>query len=408
MDLRRDTSTSWLGGVCSGIALRVGVDPLLIRALVIILSLAGGFGVLLYLAGWLLIPDLQGRILLREAGSGSAAGITLIVVSALVAAGVLGITPFNDGPWFGGWIVPIAIALVLWLIFGRRRPANGPGAPRYGSPSAGSDVMVPHGTGSQAPAPQAAWSDTPSRYAASPGPVGEPPRPVAPLAPPKPRRRPSPAGSGIIALGLAVVAFGVGYLLDGPVGFPGSAALLGLLAALGTTSLVALILGLRGRAGGLASALTVILLLGAVPVSAAESFYTARMARPPITWAPALDDTAWNGTVGELTVDLSSPALVPARTPSGDTDGFGADSDAVPVNVELGAGHIVILVPRDLDVRIDAQVGAGQIDPGPLATDGQRREGLGVQVSLTQGDGSGTPVDVTVRLGAGEITVKEK
>ena len=55
LGIQRDRSSGWFGGVCAGIARRVGVDPLLIRALVIILSIAGGFGLVAYVLAWLLL-----------------------------------------------------------------------------------------------------------------------------------------------------------------------------------------------------------------------------------------------------------------------------------------------------------------------------------------------------------------
>ena len=42
----------WIGGVCSGIALRLGWSPTLVRALVIVCTLFFGFGAALYALGW--------------------------------------------------------------------------------------------------------------------------------------------------------------------------------------------------------------------------------------------------------------------------------------------------------------------------------------------------------------------
>ena len=57
-----------IGGVCAGVAHRLGVDPLLIRAGVIALTFAGGFGLVAYLVAWLLLPDHHGQILLHKNG----------------------------------------------------------------------------------------------------------------------------------------------------------------------------------------------------------------------------------------------------------------------------------------------------------------------------------------------------
>src|SRR3954453_21961838 len=41
-----------LAGVCGGLAARLGVDPTLVRLVFALLALAGGAGILLYLALW--------------------------------------------------------------------------------------------------------------------------------------------------------------------------------------------------------------------------------------------------------------------------------------------------------------------------------------------------------------------
>jgi len=45
-----------LGGVCGGIAEYFGIDPSLVRIAWVILTLAAGSGILLYLLAWLIIP----------------------------------------------------------------------------------------------------------------------------------------------------------------------------------------------------------------------------------------------------------------------------------------------------------------------------------------------------------------
>jgi phage shock protein PspC (stress-responsive transcriptional regulator) len=46
-----------LAGVASGLALSLGIDPLLVRIALVVLCFVGGIGLAIYLAGWLLIPD---------------------------------------------------------------------------------------------------------------------------------------------------------------------------------------------------------------------------------------------------------------------------------------------------------------------------------------------------------------
>ncbi len=54
--LYRSANNRILGGVCGGIGEYLNVDPVLIRLLWILLSFALGFGLLLYLIAWIIIP----------------------------------------------------------------------------------------------------------------------------------------------------------------------------------------------------------------------------------------------------------------------------------------------------------------------------------------------------------------
>ncbi len=55
--LERKVEGRWLAGVCVGLADYLGVDPNLIRVIVAVLTLFGGFGALIYLLAWALIPE---------------------------------------------------------------------------------------------------------------------------------------------------------------------------------------------------------------------------------------------------------------------------------------------------------------------------------------------------------------
>lgn len=60
--LYRDSSDKILGGVCSGIANYLDIDPAIIRILFAIISFGGGFGFLAYIILWIILPtrDLEG------------------------------------------------------------------------------------------------------------------------------------------------------------------------------------------------------------------------------------------------------------------------------------------------------------------------------------------------------------
>jgi phage shock protein PspC (stress-responsive transcriptional regulator) len=48
-----------IAGVASGIADYLGIEVTIVRIAIVVLTLAGGFGVPLYLAGWFLMPDAE-------------------------------------------------------------------------------------------------------------------------------------------------------------------------------------------------------------------------------------------------------------------------------------------------------------------------------------------------------------
>lgn len=56
--LTRSRADKMLGGVCGGAAAYVGVDPTVMRLLFVAATvLTSGAGILLYLAGWFLMPQ---------------------------------------------------------------------------------------------------------------------------------------------------------------------------------------------------------------------------------------------------------------------------------------------------------------------------------------------------------------
>ena len=55
--LRRPYADRMLGGVAAGLARYFGVDTMIVRIAFVVLTLVGGAGIPLYLAGLLLIPD---------------------------------------------------------------------------------------------------------------------------------------------------------------------------------------------------------------------------------------------------------------------------------------------------------------------------------------------------------------
>jgi phage shock protein PspC (stress-responsive transcriptional regulator) len=151
---RRDDA--WVAGVCSGIAARTGLDPLLVRGIAIVIALLGGPVFLAYAVGWALLPDARGHIHAESAVN----GVFTFPMIFIGLAAVLTFLPFMRGIWFDGapdvwgmpdwlevtlrtlWVLAL-IAGAIWLTVAIARSV-----PRgAGWPAAGTDGSAPTGPG---------------------------------------------------------------------------------------------------------------------------------------------------------------------------------------------------------------------------------------------------------------------
>ena len=55
--LVRPRDDRMIAGVCAGFARYLNVDPVLVRLLMVVLVLFAGTGIVVYLAGWILMPE---------------------------------------------------------------------------------------------------------------------------------------------------------------------------------------------------------------------------------------------------------------------------------------------------------------------------------------------------------------
>lgn len=132
----------WIGGVCSGLAARLGWNPTLVRGLVLGSAVFGGFGLALYAIAWALLPDARdGRILGEELVAGrwdwNMLGAIIVVIMALVIPGV-------------GMVSSLCAALVLWvLVQSANRQVRGYGfgyhGPRPDVPDGPTNGGMPNG-----------------------------------------------------------------------------------------------------------------------------------------------------------------------------------------------------------------------------------------------------------------------
>ncbi|MEY2420409.1 MAG: hypothetical protein QOI95_476 [Acidimicrobiaceae bacterium] len=84
--LVRRSQGRMIAGVCKGIADHFGIDPILVRIVVVVITFFGGAGVIAYAAAWLLIPEEGettsiGERVLREHRWGRITGFVLIAIA---------------------------------------------------------------------------------------------------------------------------------------------------------------------------------------------------------------------------------------------------------------------------------------------------------------------------------------
>ncbi|MFD1812841.1 PspC domain-containing protein [Rhodococcus gannanensis] len=113
-----------IAGVAAGVGRRYDVDPVLIRIAFVVSTIFGGAGIVLYLAGWLLLPragdDTSAAESLLGRGHSSESGTKTIVlvVALMIALSTLGPLGVSFG---GSGVFSLALMLGgLWLLFQRR------------------------------------------------------------------------------------------------------------------------------------------------------------------------------------------------------------------------------------------------------------------------------------------------
>lgn len=182
------TPDRWIGGVASGVALRLGVDALLVRAAFGVFALVSGAGLVLYALAWALLPEqTDGRIHLEETIRGR-------FDSAIAGAGVMLVVGLSWHPgrfgWWGSWgfgwfgdlfgIALLGFVVYLFVTIRRRRDgaASDPSTTGYGATSPGG------GTGSTAPTAGTTTGTAPGTTWARPTSEGYVPYgPAAPTVP---------------------------------------------------------------------------------------------------------------------------------------------------------------------------------------------------------------------------------
>ena len=415
LGIRRRTDDSWIAGVSSGLADRMAIDPVIVRAGFVLLALLGGVGITIYLLAWALIPNDRDEIVAQRAvRDGDGGSIVLIVIAAL---SLFGGSAFG-GPWWGGhsgwgfpWGVVITGLLIWWLV---RRSGTHPGRGRrvrtqhLGTPTAGPswgaastgvspsqaepptqvlplDPGLPHGEAApptQATAAAQRWREQ----------HGE--RRVVPT---RPRRRSGGPLMALLAIGLAIATYGSVLWAGNAFSWSGNHATIAIAGSLASVGLLSVVLGMAGWRAGFVAFLAVVLALtaGTSAMVPAGMHVNGRVGSS--TWTPT-SVTASAGDpyqlgIGEGVLDLT--ALPTQSLPSA--------ANPVTIPAYVGLGDLKVLVPPGLRVLVAGHVGLGAIVL-PADTDGRTQGGS--DISRSAQFGNGTPeVVVKAGVGIGQLTV---
>lgn len=130
-DMRRSQDDRVVAGVCAGAARYLNIDPVIVRVLIAVLSVAGFAGVILYVAAWLLLPaEHEDRSIVADwfkldENEEQVRTIGLVTAAVLAVLSLVGNSSWawwGDAPW---WIIPFALLFyVFWVRPQRRREAR--------------------------------------------------------------------------------------------------------------------------------------------------------------------------------------------------------------------------------------------------------------------------------------------
>lgn len=392
-----------VAGVAGGLGDYFNVDPAIFRLGFIVLAVFGGSGFLLYLVGWLFLPERDtqrsvGEGLVRRLGGGrSAGGLILLFVALLVVADTVG---------GGGGLIWAALLIGLGVLLFRQAdesdddpPPTGPGdrstgsmwseAPQAPPPAAPSSTS---GGVATAPRPTAAQSSVAppdaDPYLPPPPPVADDgwrPTPYTPGELPTP-----PSVLGRVTVAAALILIGATALLDTLTGFDVAVASY---AALALTVIGAgLLVGARwGRARGLIAlgGVTMVVLsmssaAAQLPSGGVDGGVGQRLYRPE-TVAQLRDP--YRLGMGEMQIDLTALELEPGQD--------------VAVDASMSIGSLQVIVPDDVGVEAEATAQFGAVEVLDRTSEGSE-----ARASVSEPGEEGSPT-ITLDLATfmGEIEV---
>ncbi|MDX3690887.1 PspC domain-containing protein [Streptomyces europaeiscabiei] len=410
---RRDRRYQMLGGVCAGLGRQCDMDPVIFRVVLAVLSATGGFGLIFYGFAWLLVPyDDEEENEVRKLLTGRVDGQALTaVLFALVGCGVFLSLLSNTTVLTFSVVVSLLLAGAGYWSQQRGAPDPDPlaaqavadappeaKAPPVASayPSWWRDPIIKDGTHvggtgylwgpwgirdrDMAAAVNIAQGVPPSR------------QDIRTVRPPKPR---GPRWTGGWIFLLALLAGGLGTGATWEARALATSLQTGLACALTVFGLGIALSAFLGRTGA-GSIFLAVVTAGLLACTAAlPTNITTDWARTD--WTPRNAESVagrYELGTGVGTLDLSGVDI-----PKG---------EMLTTSVEVGAGKVKVVVPPDVTVRLDVEVGLGDIQlPGDDKEDVDVAPDKSDRLTLSPEKGSdrgGTlTIDLEVGLGQAEV-----
>ena len=403
--LYRLRNDRWVAGVASGLGAYLEVDANLVRLAFFILGLFCGLGVILYSVGWLLMPAIDG---VPPAGGvppfggrvpgarGPGTDLRIIAGAFFVIVAVLVLASNFDfhysGLIWGAALICIGLLFLVGDAWPARYPAGAPPAPSvpvdpagYTSPAAATGE-VPSAYPPAAPAQQAYTSSYAPYTSYTPRPAYATTAYAAPAAWSGSAYRSGGLRLGTVGLAAVVLAVGVALLLQ-------SAGVIHLTAEMGF-GIVFVVLGLTLAVGAWFGRSSLLVWLGIclLPFGAAAALVPEPLTGGvgQVSYSPELStlQPTYRLVAGQLTVDLS---------------GIDVGNQHLTVTASDAFGQLVVFVPPGTTVDVTGKVGAGQ-----LTLLGSTNSGMQIseRVAAATGAEPSGSLDLNLSVGFGQITVE--
>jgi len=371
--LRRDSNRRVIGGVCAGLARTWNVDPLLVRAAMIVaMVVTSGLALFMYLALWLVIPTDRSFARPRRVWTPAR---TLIALG-LVAGATVFLVP-EGRPATVGFLILGVLAIAWYASVSRRSRTPAPPPPLTEQ-----QWRQPPMAGRPAPGlPPAYASESPIHPA--PGPYGQQPT-YAPQVHPHDQRQPRPRAWRPIVLGTLLAWIGLRMAESAGVSVQEVAYPAVLLAMIGLGLVVASrpSRAMYGRPRGLVGVglLTALVTMSMMPPAQVEPASSHRI----IGSTSGLPSTIDLG-VGTHTLDLGALTL---------------DGDR-RVTVNQDAGSLTLILPKDASVNARYAV-----DAGSITTPKQSLNGVDQQATESYAAAGKPTLTIVVQVSLGTLEVK--